>query len=70
MILDLRLAMERKFENTNRRPQELNHHLKANMVDQMNERIKGTITDALKEGNAQLRNKVEMLEKKLTEVEN
>ena len=31
--------------------------------------IKDTIIDALKEDNAQLRNKVELLEKKLTEVE-
>ena len=55
------------------RLQELNDHLKTNMVDQMNESvisIKDTIIDALKEENAQLRNKVELLEKKLTEVEN
>ena len=41
-------------------------------MDQMNESvisIKDTITDALKEDNAQLRNKVELLEKKLTEAE-
>ena len=31
--------------------------------------IKDTVIDALKEDNAQLRNKVELLEKKLTEVE-
>ena len=31
--------------------------------------IKDTIIDALKEDNAQLRNKVELLEKKLTEAE-
>ena len=55
------------------RLQELNDHLKTNMVDQINESvisIKDTIIDALKEENAQLRNKVELLEKKLTEVEN
>ena len=55
------------------RLQELNDHLKTNIVDQMNESvisIKDTIIDALKEENAQLRNKVELLEKKLTEVEN
>ena len=41
-------------------------------MDQMNESvisIKDTITDALKEDNAQLWNKVELLEKKLTEAE-
>ena len=71
MICDLRLDMERKFENTNKRLQELNDHLKTNIVDQMNESIlslKDTIIDALKEDNGQLRNKVELLEKKLTEV--
>ena len=31
--------------------------------------IKDTVIDTLKEDNAQLRNKVELLEKKLTEVE-
>ena len=64
--------MERKFENTNKRLQELNHHLKTSIVDQMNASvmsIKDIIIDALKEDNAQLRNKVELLEKKLTEVE-
>ena len=64
--------MERKFENTNKRLQELSHHLKTSIVDQMNASvmsIKDTIIDALKEDNAQLRNKVELLEKKLTEVE-
>ena len=72
MISDLRLDMERKFENTNNRLEELNDHLKTNIVDQMNESvmsIKDTIIDALKEDNAQLGNKVELLEKKLTEVE-
>ena len=71
MICDLRLDMERKFENTNKRLQELNDHLKANILDQMNESIlslKDTIIDALKEDNGQLRNKVELLEKKLSEV--
>ena len=71
MICDLRLDMERKFENTNKRLQELNDHLKTNIVDQMNESIlslKDTIIDALKEDNGQLRNKVELLENKLTEV--
>ena len=71
MICDLRLDMERKFENTNKRLQELNDHLKTNIVDQMNESIlslKDTIIDALKEDNGQLRNEVELLEKKLTEV--
>ena len=59
--------MERKFENTNKRLQELNHHLKTSIVDQMNASvmsIKNIIIDALKEDNAQLRNKVELLEKK------
>ena len=68
----LRLDMQRKFENTNKRLQELNDHLKTNIVDQMNESVvsvKDTITDALKEDNAQLRNKVELLVKKLNEVE-
>ena len=72
MISDLRLDMERKFENTNNRLEELNDHLKTNIVDQMNESImsiKDKIIDALKENNAQLRTKVELLEKKLTEVE-
>ena len=36
MISDLRLDMGRKFENTNKRLLELNDHLKANIVDQMN----------------------------------
>ena len=61
MISDLRLDMERKFEKTNKRLQELNSHLKTNIDDQMNESvrsIKNTIIDALKEGNDQLRNKV------------
>ena len=42
------------------------------MIDQMNESvisIKDTIIDALKENNAHLRYTVELLEKKLTEVE-
>ena len=72
MISDLRLDMERKFENTNNRLEELNVHLKTNIVDQMNESImsiKDKIIDALKEDNAQLRTKVELLEKKLTEAE-
>ena len=38
MINDLRLEMERKFENTNKRLEELNDHLKTNIVDQMNQR--------------------------------
>ena len=59
MISDLRLDLERKLENNNKRLQELNDHLKTNIVYQMNER----------KDNAQLRNKVELLEKKLTEVE-
>ena len=59
MISGLRLDLERKLENNNKRLQELNDHLKTNIVYQMNER----------EDNAQLRNKVELLEKKLTEVE-
>ena len=65
--LDVRLDMERKFGNTKKRLQELNDHLKTNIVDQMNESvtsIKDTVIDALKEDNAQLRNKVELLEKK------
>ena len=48
MISDLRLDMERKFENTNNRLQELNDHLKTNIVDEMNESvisIKDTIID-------------------------
>ena len=68
MISDLRLDMEKKFEKTNKRFQEINDHLKTNIVDQMNESVM-TITDALKENKAQLRNKVELLGKKLTEVE-
>ena len=66
MISDLGLDIERKFEKTNKRLQELNGHLKTNIDDQMNESvmsIKNTIIDALKEGNDQLRNKVELLEK-------
>ena len=59
MISDLRLDLERKLENNNKRLQELNDHLKTNIVYQMNER----------KDNAQLRNKVELLEKKVTEVE-
>ena len=72
MINDLRLDMERKLENTNKRLQELNDHLKSNIVDQVNESvmsIKDTIIEALKEDNAKLRNKVELQEKKLPEVE-
>ena len=72
MICDLRLDMERKFENTNKRLQELNDHLKTNIVDQMNESIlslKDTIIDALKEDNGQLRNKVELLEKSSLKLE-
>ena len=68
--------MKRKYENTNKRPQELNDHLKTNIyiyiVDQMNESvmsIKDKIIDTLKEDNAQLRNKRKLWEKKLTEVE-
>ena len=64
--------MDRKFENTNKRLQKLNYHLKINMVDQINESvisIKDTIIDALKENKAQLRSKVVFLEKKLTEGE-
>ena len=59
--------MDRKFENTNKRLQKLNDHLKVNMVDQINESvisIKDTIIDALKENKAQLRSKVVFLEKK------
>ena len=66
MISDLGLDIERKFEKTNKRLQELNGHLKTSIDDQMNESvmsIKNTIIDALKEGNDQLRNKVELLEK-------
>ena len=62
--LDVRLDMERKFENTKKRLQELNDHLKTNIVDQSVSSIKDTVIDALKEDNAQLRNKVELLEKK------
>ena len=72
MVNDLRLDIERKFENTNKRLQELNNHLKSNIVDQVNESImsiKDTIIDALKVDNAQLKNKVELLEKNLLEVE-
>ena len=64
--------MGKKFENTNTRIQELNDHLKTSIVDQINESImsiKDAIIDASKEDNAQLRNKVELLEKKLTEFE-
>ena len=71
-ISDLRFDMERKFENTKKRLQELNDHLKTNIADQMNESvmsIKDMIIDALKENNSQLPNKVELLKKKLTEVE-
>ena len=66
MISDLRLDIERKFEKTNKRLQKLNGHLKTSIDDQMNESvmsIKNTIIDTLKEGNDQLRNKVELLEK-------
>ena len=38
MISDLRFGME-KFENSNKRLQELNDHLKTNIVDQMNESV-------------------------------
>ena len=72
MISDLRFDMERKFENTKKRLQELNDHLKTNIADQMNESvmsIKDTIIDALKENNSQLPNKVELLKKKLIEGE-
>ena len=65
LINDLRLDMERKFENTNRRLQELPDHRKTNIVDQMNDH---TIIDVSKEDNAQLTNKFELLDKKLTEV--
>ena len=65
LINDLRLDMERKFENTNRRLQELPDHRKTNIVDQMNDH---TINDVSKEDNAQLTNKFELLDKKLTEV--
>ena len=64
--------MERKFENTNKRLQELNDHSKTNTVDQINQSvmsIKDTIIDALKEDNTQLKNKVESLEKKPAEVD-
>ena len=60
-ISDLRFDMERKFENTKKRLQELNDHLKTNIADQMNESvmsIKDTIIDALKENNSQLPNKL------------
>ena len=68
MINDLRLDMERKFENTSERLQEWNDHLKTNIVDQINASvmsIKDKIIDALKEDSAQLRNKVELLESSL-----
>ena len=39
MISDLRLDMKKKFENSNKRLQELNDHLKKNIVDQMNESV-------------------------------
>ena len=39
MISDLRLDMKKKFENSNKRLQELNDHLKTNTVDQMNESV-------------------------------
>ena len=61
--------MERKFEKTNERLQELNDHLKTNIVDQMNESvmsIKDTIPIIF---IAQLSNKVELFEKKFNEVE-
>ena len=60
--------MERKFENTSKRLQGWNDHLKTNIVDQINESvmsIKDKIIDALKEDSAQLRNKVELLESSL-----
>ena len=66
LINDLRLDMERKFENTNRTLQELPDHRKTNIVDQMNDH---TIIDVSKEDNAQLTNKFELLDKKLTEVQ-
>ena len=47
MISDLRLDMERKFENTNKRLEELNDHLKTNIVDQMNESIMSIKTQSL-----------------------
>ena len=50
----------------------INDYLKTNIVDQVNESvmsIRDTIINALKEDNAQLRNKVELLEKTLLEVE-
>ena len=51
MINDLRLDIERKFESTNWRLQELNDHLKINIVDQVNKSvvsIKDANNDALK----------------------
>ena len=66
LINDLRLDMERKFENTNGRLQELHDHLRTIIVDQMNDH---TIIDLSKEDNAQLTNKFELLDKKLTEVQ-
>ena len=70
MINDLRLDMQRKFKNTNKRLQKIKVHLKINIVDRVNESvmsIKNTIIDALKEDNAQLRNDVELLGKKIPE---
>ena len=43
--LDVRLDMERKFENTKKRLQELNDHLKTNIVDQSVSSIKDTEVD-------------------------
>ena len=39
MINDLRLDMDMKFKNTNKRLQESNDHLKTNIVDQVNESV-------------------------------
>ena len=50
-INDFRLDMERKFENNNKRLQELNDHLKISIIGQMNEifiGIKDSLVDALK----------------------
>ena len=50
-INDFRLDMERKFENNNKRLQELNDHLKISIIGQMNESfigIKDSLVDALK----------------------
>ena len=50
-INDIRLDMERKFENNNKRLQELNDHLKISIIGQMNESfisIKDSLVDALK----------------------